>query len=72
MRGIGVGLVVFGLTTLVYGGIGYDRHRTVLDESGNKMTVMEHKTPWVAPTLGAIALLAGGVLLMIPRRLEAP
>lgn len=68
MKGIGVALVILGIVAVAYGGIGYNRQRMVLDVGGIKATVTEHKTTWVAPVVGAIAVFGGGALLMVRRR----
>jgi membrane-bound ClpP family serine protease len=68
MRVIGVALVLLGIVALFYGGLGYDRKRTILDVGGIRATVTEHKTIPIAPVAGAMALVAGIVLLVVPRR----
>ena len=68
MKWVGVLLVIFGIVALVYGGIGYNRQRTVLDVGGIKATVTEHKTFPIAPVVGAISLIGGVVLVVVRRR----
>jgi hypothetical protein len=68
MKPLGVALVILGIIALIYGGIGYNRQRTVLDVGGIKATVTEHKTFPIAPVVGAIALLGGVSLLVVRRR----
>lgn len=67
MKYLGIGLVALGIVGLVYGGIGYQRQTTLLDVGGIKATATEHKTVPIAPIAGAIALVAGAVILMSPR-----
>lgn len=70
MKPLGVALVVLGIVALIYGGIGYNRQRTVLDLGGMKATVTEHKTFPIAPVVGAL-LLIGGVAIFVVRRRTA-
>jgi hypothetical protein len=67
MKIVGVALVILGIVALVYGGIGYNRQTTILEVGGIKATATEHKTLPVAPVVGAIALIGGIALLVIPR-----
>jgi hypothetical protein len=64
MRILGIVLVVIGAVALAYGGIGYDRQKTVLDMGPLKATTTEHKTLPISPVIGGLALLGGVVLLM--------
>ena len=68
MKLLGVALVILGIVALIYGGIGYNRQRTVLDVGGIKATVTEHKTFPIAPIVGAISLIGGVALLVVRRR----
>jgi len=67
MRILGVALVILGIIALVYGGIGYNRERTILDVGGIKATTTEHRTNPITPVAGAIALIGGIALLVVPR-----
>ena len=67
MKIIGVALVILGIVALVLGGIGYNRQTTILEVGGIKATATEHKTIPVAPVVGAIALIGGIALLVVPR-----
>jgi hypothetical protein len=67
MKIIGVALVILGIIALVYGGIGYNRQTTILDVGGIKATTTEHKTIPITPVAGAIALIGGIALLVVPR-----
>jgi uncharacterized membrane protein YidH (DUF202 family) len=68
MKWIGVTLVILGIVALVYGGIGYNRQRTILDMGGMHATVTEHTTFPIAPVVGAISLIGGVALLLVRRR----
>jgi hypothetical protein len=68
MKAIGFVLVVLGVLSLVYGGISYNRERTVLDVGPFKATATEQKNIPLSPIVGAIALLGGIALLVVPRK----
>lgn len=68
MKPLGVALVVLGIVALIYGGIGYNRQRTVLDLGGMKATVTEHKTFPIAPVVGALMLIGGVAIFVVRRR----
>ena len=67
MKIVGIALVILGIVALVYGGIGYNRQTTILDVGGIKATATEHKTLPITPVAGAIALVGGIALLVVPR-----
>jgi hypothetical protein len=67
MKTLGIALVMIGLVTLVIGGIGYSRQTTILDVGGIKATATEHRTIPLAPVAGAVVLLGGIALLVVPR-----
>ena len=68
MKMLGFVLVVVGVLALVYGGITYDRQRTVLDVGPFKATAAEQKNIPFSPIVGGIVLLGGILLLTIPRK----
>jgi hypothetical protein len=68
MKLIGFVLVVLGVLALVYGGISYNRQRTVLDIGPFKATATEQKNIPLSPIVGGIALLGGIILLVVPRK----
>ena len=71
MKPLGFVLVVLGILALVYGGITYNRQRTVIDLGPIKATATEqHNVPF-SPIVGGIAIVAGLVLLVVPRRRTA-
>lgn len=71
MKVFGFVLVIAGILVLVYGGITYSRQRTVLDVGPFKATATEQKNVPFSPIVGAIALISGIVLLVVPRKRTA-
>lgn len=68
MKPMGFILVVLGVLALVYGGITYNRERTVFDVGPIKATATEqHNVPF-SPIVGGIAIVGGLLLLVVPRR----
>ncbi len=68
MKILGFLLVVLGALVLIYGGISYNRTRTVLDVGPFKATATEQKNVPLSPIIGGIALLGGILLLVVPRK----
>ena len=68
MKVLGFVLVILGLLALVYGGISYNRQRTVLDVGPFKATATEQKNIPLSPIIGGIVLLSGILLFVIPRK----
>ena len=68
MKVIGFILLILGIITLLYGGITYNRQRTVLDVGPFKATATEQKNIPLSPIVGGIVLLSGIVLLVVPRK----
>lgn len=68
MKLVGFVLVVLGVLALVYGGISYNRERTVLDVGPFKATATEQKNIPLSPIVGGVALLGGIILLTLPRK----
>jgi hypothetical protein len=64
-------LVVFGTLALVYGGVSYNRQKTILDVGPFRATATEQKNVPLSPIVGGIALLGGILLLVIPRKRSA-
>ncbi len=60
----GIVLVVLGLVALVYQGITYTSHETVIDIGPVHATADRQKTLPLPPVLGIVAV-AGGVALLI-------
>lgn len=67
MRYLGIALVVLGTAALFFGGIGYDRQKTILDVGGIKASATEHRTIPFAPIAGAVVLLGGVGLLVLAK-----
>jgi len=73
MKIIGFMLVVLGILALVYGGVSYNRQRTVVDVGPFKATATEQKNVPLSPIVGGIAVLGGVLLMAMPRkRLTVP
>ena len=68
MKVIGFILLILGIVILLYGGITYNRQRTVLDVGPFKATATEQKNIPLSPIVGGIVLLSGIVLLVVPRK----
>jgi len=68
MKLLGAALIVLGVLAVVYGGISYNRQKTVLAVGPFEATAAEqHNTP-LSPIVEGLALVSGLVLLMVPRR----
>jgi len=68
MRIIGIVLVVLGVLALVYGGISYNKNRTVLELGSISVTATEHKNFQVPAVVGVVALIGGVALLVVGKR----
>jgi hypothetical protein len=68
MKTIGFILVLLGVLALVYGGVSYNRQRTVLNVGSFTATATEQKNIPLSPIVGGIALISGIVLLVVPRK----
>jgi len=68
MKPIALILIIFGIVGLIYGGIGYNREKTVLDIGGIKATATEHESIPIAPIVGVLAIIGGAALLVADRR----
>jgi len=66
MRMLGVVLIVLGIVALAYGGITYTKHEKVIDAGPFHASVDEKKHVPLPPVAGAIALVAG--ILLVSRR----
>jgi hypothetical protein len=60
----GIVLIVLGIIGLVYQGIGYTKHKDVLDVGPIHATKDTHETIPIPPILGGIALV-GGIALLV-------
>ena len=68
MKTIGIVLVVLGVLALVYGGISYNKNRTVLQVGSMNVTATEHKSVPVPAVVGVIALVGGVALVVVGKR----
>jgi uncharacterized membrane protein YidH (DUF202 family) len=68
MKTIGIVLVVLGIIALVYGGINYNKNRTVLQMGDMTVTATEHKTITVPAVVGVVVLIGGVALLVVGKR----
>jgi hypothetical protein len=70
-RVIGVALVIIGIAALAWGGIFWTDRDTVVDIGGLEVTKAEREGVAVPPVLGIIAIVGGGILLLVPDRRRA-
>jgi hypothetical protein len=63
---VGILLIVFGLVSLLWGGLSWTREETVLDIGPIEATRQERETIPIPPIVGGL-LLASGVLLLVIR-----
>ena len=68
---IGIALVVIGLVSLLVGGFRWTQEKTVVDIGPLKATTEEHKTIPIPPVVGALALVGGIVVLVVPIKRRA-
>jgi uncharacterized membrane protein YidH (DUF202 family) len=68
---VGAALVVIGLVSLLIGGFRWTERKTVVDVGPLKATTEEHKTLPIPPVVGAIALVGGIIVLVVPMRRRA-
>jgi uncharacterized membrane protein HdeD (DUF308 family) len=68
MKALGVVLVILGIVALAYGGITYKRERHVVDVGPIKATTTENRTIPLPPILGVVSLVAGIIILVVPKR----
>jgi hypothetical protein len=64
----GMVLIVVGLVGILWGGFSFTREKTVVDVGPFKATTQERRTIPFPPVAGALALVAGVVLLVLPGR----
>lgn len=61
-------LIVIGLIGLIWGGISWTEEETLVDIGPIEARAEQEKTVPITPVVGGIALVAGIVLLVGPRR----
>ena len=67
-RVVGLSLIVLGIVALVWGGVFWTDRDTVVDAGPLEITSEEREGVRLPPVLGAIALIGGIVLLLVPAR----
>jgi uncharacterized membrane protein YidH (DUF202 family) len=65
-RIVGLVLVVVGIVVLVWGGVFWTDRDTVINAGPLKVTTEEREGLPLPPVVGAIALVSGIVLLLVP------
>ena len=65
---VGIVLIAIGLISLLVGGFRWKEDKTVVDIGPLKATTEEHHTLPIPPVVGALALVGGIVLLVVPVR----
>jgi len=65
---IGTVLIIIGLVSLLMGGFRWTENKTVVDIGPVKATAEEHKSLPIPPVVGALALVGGIVVLVVPAR----
>jgi uncharacterized membrane protein YidH (DUF202 family) len=68
MKTFGIALVVLGVLALVYGGISYNKNRTVLEVGSMSVTATEQQHIPVPAFVGVAALIGGVAILVIGKR----
>lgn len=66
MKPLGYVLAILGVIALAYGGITYNREKTVLDIGPIKATATEQKRIPFSPIVGGLLLLGGVLLVVVP------
>ncbi len=65
---VGLVLVVVGIVALIWGGVFWTNQKTVLDAGPLQVTTSDRDGVHVPPIVGALALIGGIVLLVVPDR----
>jgi hypothetical protein len=65
---VGLMLIVIGVLALAYQGITYTTRETVIDLGPLKASVEKQKTLPLPPVLGAVALAAGVILVVVGKK----
>lgn len=68
MKTIGVVLVILGVIALVYGGLNYNRDRTLLKIGSAEIVTTESRSLPIPAVVGAVVLLGGVALLVAGNR----
>jgi drug/metabolite transporter (DMT)-like permease len=67
-RVVGLALIVLGIVALIWGGVFWTDRDTVVDAGPLEITTEDREGIRLPPVLGAIALIGGIVLLVVPTR----
>ncbi len=70
MKTLGWLLVILGVLAVIYGGIGYNRNRTVIEMGSMSVTATEHRNVAVPASIG-VAVVLGGVALLVAGKRRA-
>lgn len=70
-RILGLMLVAIGIVALLTGGIRWTREKTVIDTGPIEIKAEQHERTPLPPIFGAVALIGGIVLLVLPERQRA-
>ena len=72
MRILGFILLALGAVILAYGGITYNRERTIVDVGPFKATATEQRNVPFSPIIGAVLAVGGVLLLLSPKKTLTP
>lgn len=67
-RIVGLVLVVIGLVGLLWGGVFWNRERTIVDIGPIEAKAQEREGVPISPIVGGLILVAGIVLMIVPGR----
>ena len=67
-RLIGAALLIVGMVVVLWGGVFWTDRDTLVDAGGINISTEEREGVSLPPILGGACMLAGAVLLMLPRR----
>ena len=70
-RIVGLAFVALGMVVLLWGGVFWTKEETVLDAGPLEVTSESREGVQIPSVVGAIALIAGIVLVLIPNRRPA-
>lgn len=68
MKALGYALAILGVLALVYGGITYSRESAFLDVGPFRATATDRTNVPFSPVVGGVLLLAGILVLVVPRK----
>lgn len=69
-RMVGLVLIVIGIVVLVWGGVFWTDRDTVVDAGPLQIETQEREGIALPPVLGAVALIGGIILMVIPARIR--